>query len=181
MPSTTGATPSTPGLFTTVMKTCAGEPGGSRMPPRVMRQRFAAVLMMLETSMSVSLAAPSGKNDGSLIMGWRTSPVSPPMVATGYGNGAGELVSVNGEISAPGKLPNGITAPSLVFVRTYSSRIPAAKTFEPKILLGGSKPICPASATSSSLSGLVMTVGVMSVTATPLPATPTPPTSAPFW
>jgi len=138
-PTTVGATPSAFGLFTTVMNTCAGWPRGRRMPARVVRQRFAAATKIFETSTEVSRAPPPGNGvaSGSSMSGWRSSPVSPPSVTTGYGNGAGVAMSAYGATAAPGRLPNGITAPRLVELSMYSSRMPFTKSPDPKITLDG--------------------------------------------
>jgi len=122
VPSTVGATPSELGLLTTVMKTWAAWPRGRRMPARVVRQRFAAATSMLETSIAVSRAPPPGRgvDTGSFMSGWRSSPVSPPRVMTGYGNAGGVVMSVYGATGAPGRLPKGSTAPRLVVLSMYS-------------------------------------------------------------
>src|SRR5476651_2150579 len=135
VPSTTGATPLAFGLFTTVMNTCAAVPRGRRIPARVVRVRFAAAAMMLVTSCAVSRAVPPGNGtaEGSAMIGWRNWPDSPPRFIAGYANGAGEAIGAYGKIFFPGKLANEITAPRLVELSMYSSRIPFTKSCEPKI------------------------------------------------
>jgi hypothetical protein len=58
--------------------------------------------------------------------------------------------------------------------------MPSTKTLLPWMRADGSKPTCPASATSSSTFGLMTVAGVMlSGSLSPSPATPTPPMSTP--
>src|SRR5256885_15518685 len=100
VPSTVGVALSASGLFTTVIKTCICVPIGKRMAARVIFTRWAAKLMMLETSAAVSRGWPLiGATNGSLIIGWRISPETPLEVAgTMPGGGPGE--SCGGNIGA---------------------------------------------------------------------------------
>ena len=85
VPSTVGATPSELGLLTTVMNTCADL--AARQPDA--GTRGAGAIRGGDDDVgdfvAVSRAAPpgSGTADGSAMMGWRNSPVSPPKVTTG--------------------------------------------------------------------------------------------------
>src|SRR2546430_12952102 len=82
VPSTVGVALSASGLFTTVIKTCICVPIGKRMAARVIFTRWAAKLMMLETSSAVSRGWPLiGATNGSLIIGWRASLQTPLKVA----------------------------------------------------------------------------------------------------
>jgi hypothetical protein len=90
VPSTVGPIAGSFGKFTTVMKTCIGTPMGSRIPARVVRALSAAKSMMAATSAAVRRGWPLiVPGSGSLMIGCRISPCTPPNVASGYGNGGG--------------------------------------------------------------------------------------------
>jgi len=109
------------GKFETVMKTCIGTPIGSRMPARVVRARAAAKSMMLATSAAVRRdVVPIGTEIGSLMIGWRISPCTPPKVAIGYGNGAGAAITGKPGAAAPWVVP----ATFAVGDKTYGSAMP---------------------------------------------------------
>src|SRR4051794_28702100 len=109
------------GLLETVMKTCIGTPIGNRMPARVVRARAAAKLIMLATSAAVRRGWPLiGVEIGSLMIGWRISPWTPPKVAIGYANGTGAALTANPGAAAPCSVPPTLGAGD----NTYGSAIP---------------------------------------------------------